>query len=66
MLMFSVTDLWNVIWPYAIGGCTLNRDVKKTIFQAGKWENFDSIEGNGQPWSMLPRVWGELRKAQDE
>ncbi|KAK6210819.1 hypothetical protein LQW54_005867 [Pestalotiopsis sp. IQ-011] len=26
------------------------------------WDNFESVQGDEQPWSMMPRVWGELAK----
>lgn len=33
------------------------------IAQAGAWENLSTVQGDEQPWSMLPRIWGELVKA---
>ena len=40
----------------------MTRDTRAIIAAAGKWENFESIESDEQPWSMLPRVWGVLVK----
>jgi len=40
----------------------MNRDLLKILKEAGEWENLETIEGDEQPWSMLPRIWGELVK----
>ena len=40
----------------------MTRNIKSIIAAAGKWENYNSIEGDEQPWSLLPRVWGVLVK----
>ncbi|KAL2141531.1 hypothetical protein VTI28DRAFT_2231 [Corynascus sepedonium] len=56
-------SLWNPLWTRFIGGCCLTRDTISAIKSAGEWENFESIEGDEQPWTMMPRVWGVLVKA---
>jgi hypothetical protein len=55
-------DIWNIIWPYAIGGCYLNRDISGILKDAGEWDNAETIESDEQPSAMLPRVWGVLVK----
>ncbi len=40
----------------------MTRNTREILAAAGKWENYDSIEGDEQPWSMLPLVWGVLVK----
>lgn len=57
-----IADLWNPMWRSLIGGCNMTRNMRAIVAAAGEWENLDSIEGDEQPWSMLPRVWGELVK----
>lgn len=37
----------------------MNRDIEKILRGAGDWVNFDTIESDEKPWSMLPRIWGD-------
>ncbi|KYK60331.1 hypothetical protein DCS_01468 [Drechmeria coniospora] len=46
---------WNPFWWPFVGGCNLTRDTRAVIAAAGEWENYDSIEGDEKPWSMMPR-----------
>lgn len=57
-----------MLWRPMVGGCNLNRDIRAIVLQAGKWENLESIEDDGEqkPLHMLPRVWGELVKPATE
>ncbi|KND94889.1 Methyltransferase-like protein 7B [Tolypocladium ophioglossoides CBS 100239] len=57
-----VQGLWNWLWALGIGGCTLNRDLKKMLREAGEWENLDSLQSDDAPQSLLPRTWGRLVK----
>ncbi|ETS78825.1 hypothetical protein PFICI_08678 [Pestalotiopsis fici W106-1] len=54
---------WNPAWKYVVGGCNVNRDTLAILKQAGAWENFDSIQGDEEPNSFLPRIWGGLVKS---
>jgi hypothetical protein len=52
---------WNPAWS-ALVGCHLNRDIKADILAAGEWENPGDIEVADDPNSVLPRIWGVLKK----
>lgn len=54
---------WNPAWRFGVGGCSLSRNMHHILKEAGEWENFDTLQGNEEPWSMLPRIWGELIKS---
>ncbi|KAJ6783843.1 hypothetical protein PWT90_08011 [Aphanocladium album] len=61
-------NVTNPIWSRLIGGCCRNRDMYEALAAAGKWENFESIEGDAdpaKPWVTLPRAWGVLVKAKE-
>ncbi|OBT94174.1 hypothetical protein VE01_06998 [Pseudogymnoascus verrucosus] len=51
----------NPAWS-ALVGCCINRDVKAAILAAGEWENPGDIEVADEPYSVLPRISGVLRK----
>ncbi|KAF2653855.1 methyltransferase type 11 [Lophiostoma macrostomum CBS 122681] len=51
----------NPAWS-AFVGCHVNRDILKDILNAGEWENPNEIEISDEPESVLPRIWGVLRK----
>ncbi|KAF3020097.1 hypothetical protein E8E14_004817 [Neopestalotiopsis sp. 37M] len=55
--------LWNPFWRFGVGDCNMTRDIVRILNQAGNWENIESIQGEQEPWSMMPRVWGELVKS---
>ncbi|KAK1749456.1 methyltransferase type 11 [Echria macrotheca] len=57
-----VQYFWNPMWRPLVGGCNLTRDMKKIVLSAGEWDNPEAVEGDEQPWSMLPRQWGVLIK----
>ncbi|KAL1641933.1 hypothetical protein SLS58_005769 [Diplodia intermedia] len=46
----------------AFVGCSMTREIKADILDAGEWENPDDIEVGDDPYSVLPRIWGVLRK----
>ncbi|OMP84249.1 Methyltransferase-like protein 7B, partial [Diplodia seriata] len=51
----------NPAWS-AFVGCSMRRDIKADILDAGEWENPDEIEVADDPYTCLPRIWGVLRK----
>lgn len=54
-------ELWNIVWPFAIGGCRLGRPTIDLLLKNGDWEVLE-LEAEGEPWSLMPRIWGRLRK----
>ncbi|KAM7186673.1 S-adenosyl-L-methionine-dependent methyltransferase [Rhypophila sp. PSN 637] len=61
-----VQSFWNPAWRFGVGGCSMNRNMLHILKEAGEWENFDTtLKGDEEPWSMLPRIWGELIKSGD-
>jgi SAM-dependent methyltransferase len=54
-------EFWNWIWPFAIGGCQLDRQTIDRLLRNGDWEVLE-LERDAEAWTMLPRVWGRLRK----
>ncbi|KAH8821357.1 methyltransferase type 11 [Xylogone sp. PMI_703] len=57
----KVQKFWNLVWPFAIGGCQLGRPIIDLLLKNGDWEVLE-LETEGEPWSLMPRVWGRLRK----
>lgn len=51
----------NPAWS-ALVGCCINRDIKAAILAAGEWENPGEIEEADDPYTVLPRISGVLRK----
>jgi SAM-dependent methyltransferase len=51
----------NPAWS-ALVGCCINRDIKAAILAAGEWENPGDIEVTDEPYSVLPRISGVLKK----
>lgn len=51
----------NPAWS-ALVGCCINRDIKAAILAAGEWENPSDIEVADERYTVLPRIWGVLRK----
>ncbi|KAI9742977.1 MAG: hypothetical protein M1818_003272 [Claussenomyces sp. TS43310] len=48
-----------------VGGCRLSRPTKEILLQSGDWEVIE-MDGDEEPWSLFPRVWGRLRKLDDK
>ncbi|KAL8643146.1 MAG: hypothetical protein Q9226_008425, partial [Calogaya cf. arnoldii] len=40
-LSSKVQDLYNIVWPYVLRGCCLNRDTARTVREAGEWAKID-------------------------
>lgn len=57
----AVQYFWNPMWRPLVGGCNITRNMRGLVLSV-EWENPGVIEGDEQPWSMLPRVWGVLVK----
>ncbi|KAL8977845.1 MAG: hypothetical protein Q9177_006550 [Variospora cf. flavescens] len=60
-----VQDLYNIVWPHALGNCQLNRDTARTLREAGEWAKDDLERPPFQEdaWQALPHIWGCLTKA---
>ncbi len=58
-----VQRVYNVLWPYGMGGCQLVRPTREYLIEAGKWEWMD-LEGPSEEegWSLFPHVQGRLVK----
>lgn len=63
--MNHFVGLWNPFWRFGVGDCNMTRDVVPILRQAGQWDNLESVQEDEQPWSMMPRVWGELVKKEN-
>ena len=63
-LNLSPLDFYNVVWPFFVGDCHLDRNTLQSIMQAGKWgKNELTVPTAEDAWTPLPRIHGELRKA---
>lgn len=65
MLTSSVanTDLYNLVWPYGLGNCHLNRPTDRYLQAAGAWSKVDlKLPTHEDAWSAFPRVSGQLIK----
>ncbi|KAF9632980.1 hypothetical protein BFW01_g3843 [Lasiodiplodia theobromae] len=51
----------NPAWSTFVG-CHLTRHIKEDILAAGEWENPDDIQVAHDPFTCLPRIWGDLKK----
>ena len=58
-------DAFNIIWPYLMGNCHLDRPTGEYLLTAGKWDKVDLKSPRDEdPWLAIPHVWGTLVKAQ--
>jgi len=55
------SELWDLVWPFSIGGCHMHRPIKDILLESGNWEIIE-LTDDEEPWSLFPRVWGRLRK----
>ncbi|TVY62304.1 Methyltransferase-like protein 7B [Lachnellula suecica] len=51
----------NPAWSGFVG-CNMNRNIMADILAAGEWQNPGEIEVGDDPHSVLPRIWGVLKK----
>ncbi|RFU30651.1 hypothetical protein B7463_g5702, partial [Scytalidium lignicola] len=56
-----VQKLWSILWPLSILTCQMGRPILDLLLKNGDWEVLE-LETGGEPWSLMPRVWGRLRK----
>ncbi|KAL8800002.1 MAG: hypothetical protein Q9182_005483 [Xanthomendoza sp. 2 TL-2023] len=60
----KVQALYNIIWPYALQGCYLDRDTAKTFREAGDWAKVDLYPPTkDDAWMVIPHIAGRLTKA---
>lgn len=58
------TDFYNIVWPYALRGCCLNRDTARTFREAGEWAKVDiQLSAAEDAWLAIPHISGRLTKA---
>ena len=58
-----VQNVFNVIWPFMLGGCNLNRPTGLYLRRAGHWEKVELQEpGKEDAWTAIPRVSGVMVK----
>ena len=58
-----VLEIYNVVWPFFVGDCHLDRNTERSIMQAGGWgKNQLTLPTAEDAWNPLPRVHGSLWK----
>ncbi len=56
-------DFYNLVWPYGLGNCHLNRATDQYLLNAGKWAKVDlKLPGADDAWQAIPRIAGQLTK----
>lgn len=60
---FPAPGLWNIMWPWFVGGCQLTWSMERCL-RAAPWEVVD-MQTDETPASLFPRTWGRLRKPLD-
>lgn len=56
-------DLYNIVWPHAMGNCHLNRPTDKYVINSGQWANIDlELPTKDDAWMCIPRMSGQLTK----
>ena len=54
---------YNLVWPYAMGNCHLDRHTGKYLLEAGSWSTIElETPKEEDAWQFLPRVSGRLVK----
>lgn len=57
------TDFYNLVWPYGLGNCHLDRPTERYLQNAGSWSKIDlKLPTREDAWSVFPRVTGQLIK----
>lgn len=60
----SFKDTYNIVWPYLLANCNLNRDTAQILREAGDWAKFDlRLPTEEDAPLAVPRIWGHLTKA---
>ncbi|CAL8576927.1 hypothetical protein XPA_002789 [Xanthoria parietina] len=64
LISSKVQDFYNIVWPYALQGCCLNRDTARTFREAGDWAKVDiQFSAAEDAWLAIPHISGRLTKA---
>ncbi|KAI4245846.1 MAG: hypothetical protein LQ352_006509 [Teloschistes flavicans] len=64
ILTLGVQKIYQLVWPYVIGGCCMDRDIATTLRQAGEWAKVDlQLPTKADAFEILPRISGRLIKA---
>ncbi|KAL8954708.1 MAG: hypothetical protein Q9193_007126, partial [Seirophora villosa] len=63
----KVQDIYNIVWPYALSNCHMNRDTARTLREAGEWakDELQRLPLEEDEWRALafPHIRGHLTKA---
>ncbi|KAL8689960.1 MAG: hypothetical protein Q9218_004492 [Villophora microphyllina] len=63
-LVRGVQNVYQIVWPYVLAGCCINRDTATVLREAGEWRTVELKEaGPEDAWMTFPRVSGRLVKA---
>ena len=55
--------VYNLVWPFFVGNCHLDRPVGKYLLEAGSWSTIElDMPKEEDAWMVLPRVSGRLVK----
>lgn len=58
-----VQRIYNVVWPFAMGGCQLDRPTGRYLLEAESWATVElETPKEEDGWLVLPRVSGRLVK----
>ena len=61
---YPATDFYNIVWPYVLRGCCLNRDTARSVREAGEWAKIDiHLSAAEDAWLVIPHIEGRLIKA---
>ncbi|KAL8761549.1 MAG: hypothetical protein Q9184_002343 [Pyrenodesmia sp. 2 TL-2023] len=64
MISSKVQDMYNIVWPYLLANCNMNRDTAQILREAGDWAKVDLRLPNEEDAALaIPRIWGHLTKA---
>ncbi|KAL9007367.1 MAG: hypothetical protein Q9173_007342 [Seirophora scorigena] len=63
----KVQDIYNIVWPYVLSNCHMNRDTARTLREAGEWatNELQRLPLDEDEWQALalPHIRGHLTKA---
>ena len=55
--------MYNIVWPYTLGGCRLDRSTGRDVLKAGGWSRIElEMPKEEDAWMVLPHVSGRLVK----
>ena len=62
MLIMGI-GIYNIVWPFAIGQCHLDRPTGRYLKEAGSWSSVElKIPTDEDDWLLFPHVSGRLVK----